>query len=140
MLSNAFAGNPNAPTDLEVDEALGVPAKALWGDLLRTLAKEHSLTTQEWTSYSVKAGWSMRLKQGKRNIVYLTPSRNAFMASFALGERAMEAARTSDFPASVQEILRDARKYAEGAAVRIDVHTPQDVAIVAQLTAIKIAH
>ena len=62
------------------------------------------------------------------------------MASFALGEKAMKAARAAGFSPQVQKILQEARRYAEGTAVRIQVGTDDDVALVTKLAAIKLAN
>ncbi|MGA2184851.1 MAG: DUF3788 domain-containing protein [Bryobacteraceae bacterium] len=131
-VANAFIGKPEVPTDAELSAELG-SSRALWDRLLAGLARECSLTEAEWNSYSPKAGWALRMKQGKRNIVYLSPGRGCFMASFALGDKAVRAAR-----AIVN--LDAARKYAEGTAVRIDVKSPADVAIVTKLAGIKLKH
>ena len=131
-VANAFIGKPEVPTDVELSAELG-SSRALWDRLLAGLARECDLTEMEWNSYSPKAGWALRLKQGKRNIVYLSPGRGCFMASFALGDKAVQEAR-----AIVN--LDAARKYAEGTAVRIDVKTPADVAIVTKLAGIKLKH
>jgi hypothetical protein len=108
-------------------------SRALWDRLLAGLAQECDLTETEWNSYSPKAGWALRVKQGKRNIAYLSPGRGYFMASFVLGDKAAQAAR---------EIanLDGARKYAEGTAVRIDVKSPADVTVVVKLAAIKLKY
>ena len=82
----------------------------------------------------------MRLLRGKRAIVYLSPSRDCFMASFALGDRAVEAARSAGLPAKIVEIIGQARRYAEGTAVRIDVKTARDLPAVRKLAAIKLAN
>ena len=97
MLPNAFIGKPKKPTAAELTAALG-PAKALWDQLLARLADEFNLTVQEWNSYSRKAGWSLRLKLKDRNILYLTPCQECFYVSFALGDKAVEAARESGLP------------------------------------------
>ena len=68
MTPNAFIGRTKPPTDEELSAELGV-VRALWDELLADLA----LPVQEWNSYSPKAGWSLKLKQGKRTIVYLSP-------------------------------------------------------------------
>src|SRR6185369_9542050 len=116
MLPNAFIGRTTPPTDDELSTELG-DARALWDQLLAELA----LPVQEWHGYSVKAGCSLRLKQGKRTIVYVTPCRGALRVSFALGEKAMQAARDSRLLARVVKILDEAPRYAEGAGVRLDV-------------------
>lgn len=111
-------------------------ARALWDQLLKELA----LPVQEWHSYSVKAGWSLRLKVGKRTIVYVIPCRGALRVSFALGEKAMQAARESKLPASVIKILEEAPRYAEGAGVRLDVTKKSDLSTVKKLAAAKMAN
>ena len=139
MLPNAFIDKPKKPTAAELTAALG-PAKALWDQLLTGLADEHNLTVQEWNSYSRKAGWSLRLKLKDRNILYLTPCQGCFFVSFALGDKAVQAARQSGLPQSVIKIIDEARRYAEGTGIRIEMKKPRDIKIAKQLAAIKLAH
>jgi len=139
-LPNAFIGKAGIPTDDDLAAALGRSAKALWDRLLVSLAEQHGIVTREWNSYSPKAGWSLRLKRGKRAILYLSPCRGCFRASFALGGKAVEAARESGLPPRVIEIIDTARRYAEGTGVRVDVNRPADIAIVQKLAAIKLAN
>src|SRR5208282_6886827 len=100
MLPNAFIDKSKKPTAAELTAALG-PSKSLWDQLLAGLADEHNLTVQEWNSYSRKAGWSLRLKLKDRNILCLTPCQGCFFVSFALGDKAVQAARQSGPPHSV---------------------------------------
>jgi hypothetical protein len=137
VLANAFVGKAECPSERELAAELG-PAKALWDQLLAALADDCDV--QEWKSYSPKAGWALRLKHGKRAIVYLSPSAGCFMASFALGDKAVAAARESGLPARALKIVDEAKRYAEGTAVRIDVRGPGDLEIVKKLAAVKLAH
>jgi hypothetical protein len=139
MLPNAFIDKPKKPTAAELTAALG-PARALWDQLLARLADEHNLTVQEWNSYSRKAGWSLRLKRKDRNILYLTPCEGCFFVSFALGDKAVQAARQSGLPQSVIKIINEAKRYAEGTGVRLEIKKPKDIGMVEQLAAIKLAH
>lgn len=77
MIPNAFIGRANAPTDADVAAALG-PAKPRWDVIAQDMAQELALDQREWKSYSRKAGWSPRLKRGKRNILYLSPCEGCF--------------------------------------------------------------
>jgi hypothetical protein len=133
---NAFIGQAKEPTDRELAAVLGA-AKTLWDELAAELTGEHKLN-REWSSYSIKAGWSLRLKREARNIVYLSPSRSGFMASVALGEKAIQAARANKFSKHVLKIIGEAKKYAEGTAVRIVVSGSEDVAVVKELAKIKL--
>lgn len=137
MLANAFAGKFGQPTEVELAAALG-RAKSTWDKLLAQLAEKCDLVTQEWNSYSRKAGWSLRLKHGDRNIVYLSPGSGCFLASFALGDRAVRVARESKLPKAVLDLIASAKHYAEGTAVRLEVHATKDIAAVIRLAAIKL--
>jgi hypothetical protein len=136
MLPNAFIGKLEKPTDADLTEALG-PARALWDGLLAALANECKINVQEWNSYSRKAGWSLRLIREKRAILYLSPCQGYFFASFALGDKAMQAARRSKLPPHVIKIINEAKRYAEGTAVRIEMKKPEDIDIVKKLASIK---
>jgi len=134
---NAFIGKTVPPTDAELDEALG-PAKAVWERLTADLAAEHGVTTQEWKSYSPKVGWSLRLKRGKRTIVWFGPRKRSFQVLFILGEKAVAAARQSRLSASVVRMLDMAEKYPEGRCLRFSVKGPKYVRTLKKLAEIKI--
>ena len=138
MLANAFTGKPQPPTDAELTAALGA-SRALWNQLLADLAGQYQLDW-EWHQYSPKAGWSARVKTDKRNIAYLSPSTGAFMASFALSDKAIAAVREGRFSKKILHIIDSAKKYAEGTAVRLDVKTSADTAAVLKLAGIKLSH
>jgi Protein of unknown function (DUF3788) len=135
-MPNAFAGRSEPPSQAEVTLALG-KSQSLWQELVSDLKHDLGLAEQ-WGSSSIKAGWSLRLQSKKRNIVYLAPGRGSFLASFALGDRAIAAARQSKLPARVLKIIAEAKRYAEGTAVRIEVQKPGDVAAVKILAKIKL--
>ncbi|RPJ83384.1 MAG: DUF3788 domain-containing protein [Acidobacteria bacterium] len=139
MQPNAFIGKAEQPTEAELSEVLGA-ASVLWDRLVSNLSEKHEVSIQEWNSYSKKAGWALKLKRKDRVIVYLSPAVDCFMAAFALGDRAVEAARQTDFPGEVIQTIDQARRYAEGTAVRIDVRTPEDVDVVEKLAVIKLEH
>ena len=136
MLQNAFAGQAKRPTEKSLGSALGESIE-LWNSLVDDLKREFQLAG-EWHSSSVKLGWSLRLQLKKRNIVYLGPRRGSFLAAFALGDRAVAAARAGELPPHIVKTIAEARRYAEGTAVRIEVKTAEDVEIVKRLVKIKI--
>ncbi len=131
-MENAFIGRETEPAEADLEAVLG-SSKRLWDELVAG-------QIGEWNSYSLKAGWALRLKQKKRNIVYLGPRQGGFVATFVLGGKAMGVARESGFSARVTKLLDEAKKYPEGTAVRIEVKKAADVAVVRKLMAIKIAN
>ncbi|MGP0018129.1 MAG: DUF3788 domain-containing protein [Candidatus Sulfotelmatobacter sp.] len=134
---NAFAGHTQRPTERELASVLG-RADGLWQELIADLKRDLKLDGEEWNTYSIKAGWSLRLQLKKRNIVYLGPRSGCFLASFVLGDKAVAAARKSKLPQSVLKIIDVAKRYAEGTAVRIEVHKAGDANVVKTLAKIKI--
>jgi uncharacterized protein DUF3788 len=137
MLPNAFAGQAKQPTGRQLALVLG-QANVLWHGLVADLKRDLKLDAEEWNTYSVKAGWSYRLKLKKRNIVYLGPGTGCFQAAFILGEKAIAAARQSKIPTRILKIIDEAKRYPEGTAIRIEVQTAQDADVVKMLAKIKV--
>lgn len=136
MLQNAFAGHAKCPTSKALCAVLG-DTHILWDVLLADLKRELHIDKQEWHTSSVKLGWSLRLQRKKRNIVYLGPRAGFFIAAFALGDKAIAAARNTELPPRVLKIIAGAKRYAEGTAVRIEVKSAEDVDAVKKLARIK---
>jgi hypothetical protein len=63
-----------------------------------------------------------------------------FLVGFALGEKAVKAAHDSRLPDSILTVIDEARKYAEGRAVRIEVKSKEHLEIAKKLAAIKMAN
>ena len=133
---NAFVGKTEAPTIQELTKVLG-PAKALWDKLVDDLQQKDVVNGQEWGSYSPKAGWSLRLKRKDRVIVYLIPFHGSFQVSLVLGDKAVKAARECKLPKRVQQIIDEARRYAEGTGIRLNIESAEDLLAVEQLALIK---
>ena len=135
--TNAFIGSPSKPTDAQLAAALG-PSKKLWDQLIGDLTEEFSLDDQEWNSYSIKAGWALRLKRKKRNIVHMAPCQGSFRIALILGAKAIQAAHQSGLPKPVLKMIAEAKRYPEGTAIRMQVTGEKDLAIIKSLAAIKV--
>ena len=59
-------------------------------------------------------------------------------ASFALGDKAVKAALDMGLPVAVVKMIKSAKKYAEGSAVRIEVREVEDVEVVKKLVQAKL--
>lgn len=135
--TNVFVGQSKPPTEAQLVAALG-DSYELWQQLITDLKNEFAIDTADWHASSVKLGWSLRVQVKKRNIVYLSPRDGYFLASFALGDKAITAARKSDLSSSVLDIIVEAKRYPEGTAVRIEVRSESDLLTVKKLLKIKI--
>jgi hypothetical protein len=70
----------------------------------------------------------------------MTPCDGYFLASFALGEKAVQAALESNLPNRVLKIIAGSRKYAEGTGVRLEIRNARDLQSVEELASIKLSH
>jgi hypothetical protein len=138
-IPNAFISKPAQPSEQELTAALGASAEA-WKELLNWLAAEQGVVDQEWNSTSPKYGWSLLLKLKKRTILYLSPCAGCFRVAFALGDRAVAAARQSRLPKSALKALDEAPRYAEGTGLRLIVKGSKDLAAIRILTTVKLAN
>jgi hypothetical protein len=139
MALSVFDDKATPPTDHTLGRMLG-RTYVLWTRLKSDLQDSHGPLDEQWSFGGKNYGWSFRLKQKKRALVYMTPCRGYFLASFALGEKACRAAHECGVPSSILEIVDAAPKYAEGRGVRVPVRTPRDVRGVEQLAAVKAAN
>lgn len=137
MATNAFIGKPKKPTRKALTTALG-PAQTLWDQVLKALVDQLGVDGLEWNCYSVKAGWALKVKRGERTILYLSPRDGYFVASFALGDKAVKAALASNLPTTVLKVIREAKRYAEGTAVRIEVKSASDLRGIMKLAELKL--
>lgn len=138
--TNAFLGRTTQPGEADVASALGSAAE-LWSDFIAWMAEKEGVAEQEWKGICVKKyGWSLRLKQKKRNIIYLGPGKDCFMASFVLSDKALEAAKHAHLPKRVQDALETAPRYPEGNGLRFLVHSASDLAPIRKIAAIKVAN
>lgn len=132
-----FADKSQKPSDADLARALGA-AKRRWDDFTAHAAAAAPAASPEWKFYSGKSGWVFLLRGKKRNVVYLRPLEKCFLVSFAFGEKAVQAAELSELPAEIIESVRQAPKYPEGRAVRLDVKSAAQVKVAKKLLAIKL--
>ena len=136
---NAFIGKATAPTHAEVAEVLGSKVK-LWDELIAWMSGKEGVSDQEWKGVVVKKyGWSLRLKKKGRNVIYLSPGRDCFMASFVLNDAALGRAKETHLPKSVRDALESAPRYPEGNGLRLLVKRERDVSAIRKIAEIKIA-
>ena len=139
MALSALDDKARKPRPADLAETLG-RSYTHWKSLAAHLDREFPPLTQEWNFSGAKWGWSMRLKQKKRTVLYMTPCKAHFLVGFVLGEKAVKAALESDLPDSILTVIDEAKKYAEGRGVRIEIRNTKDLKIIKGLAEIKMAN
>jgi len=135
---SAFDDRDCQPADSDLAETLG-DARHLWDELQSQIEKQFPPLSVNWNYSGKKWGWSLRLKHKKRTVLYMTPRSGHFVVGFALGQKAVDAARDSGLPQSTLDQIEGSQKYAEGRAVRFDVRTGEDLRNACAIAGIKMA-
>lgn len=133
MALSAFDAKARQPTDDQLRAVLG-KAYQPWNALLALIGDRIAPVTAIW---KYGTGWSLRVLRKDRVIVYLTPQHEQFLASFALGEKAVAAAHAAKLSAAILKLIDDAPRYAEGRGVRIPVRGSRQLTAIARLAQIK---
>ncbi len=139
MALSVFADRSHQPDDEEVARVLASTA-ALWNELRAAIAARFGPVSETWGCSGKSTGWGLRVAGPKRTVLYLTPQDGSFLASFALGERAVGAARDAGLSATVLDAIDAAPRYAEGRGVRLAVRSAGDVREIVRLAEVKMAH
>ncbi len=138
MALSIFDEKSRPPEDVDLARALK-ESFLFWNELKKSIALRFKPSVFEWGFTSQTTGWGMRVRHRDRTILYLTPCEGYFLASFALGDKAVKAAHADDLPAAVLKVIDAAKKYAEGRGVRLEVRNGRDIRNVEKLAAIKMS-
>lgn len=137
MALSAFGEKSRRPTDDEVLATVGRAWEA-WCRLITLVEERIEDVNQVWGYSGASSGWGLRVRHRERVLLYMTPRQGGFLVSFALGEKAVAAARAARLPKAVLEAIDAAPRYAEGRGVRFEVRTLRQAAPLAALTEIKL--
>lgn len=93
-----------------------------WSNLRSFVLEVYPEASEEWNFPGAKYGWSFRIKDKKRAILYLLPRNGFFKTAFVFGQKATDTILSANIDDSIKHELLTARVYAEGRGIRIDVH------------------
>lgn len=127
------------PSDIDIAEKLGSTYK-LWIQLQDFVLSKYPNGSSEWNYPGKKYGWSFRIKDKRRAIIYFLPRNKYFKVAFVFGQKATDIVMESDIFPDIKTELVQARKYAEGRGIRIDVKNKLRIPDIKKLIEIKLAN
>ena len=137
MAVSVFDDKAKKPTDQKLAKALG-KSNRLWKEIKKNLKAEYGELIEEWKFYGQKSGWILKTLRKKRNLFFFIPLEGSFKVSFVFGDKAVAVVEESDLPEEIITSLKNARKYAEGRGLQIDVKGVADVEHIKKLVEIKV--
>lgn len=120
MDCSIFADKDRVPDEKMLIDALG-KTHPLWQQIISFTFKEYPKGLTEWKFPGAKYGWSFRVKDRKRVIVYLLPREGYFLVAFVFGQKAFEKIMESSVNVDIRSDLAAAKPNAEGRGIRITV-------------------
>lgn len=122
------------PSDARVHRLLG-SARPAWEALVGGGAKRG----REWKRYGARSDWVVRVREGRRTVLWLRPAPGELRATVILGEKTVAAGLASALPERLKARLRAAPVYPEGRAIRLRLRSAAGARDVERLLALKLA-
>jgi hypothetical protein len=138
METSTFMNKAQLPTGNDLESTLGT-TYPLWNTIREKVQEKYPGAKEEWNFSGIKYGWSFRMKDKKRAIIYFLPRQGYFKVAFVFGQKATDLILRSDIPDEIKNELASARVYAEGRGIRIDVKGSGILSAIFKLIEIKIA-
>lgn len=127
------------PTNSDLELKLGAFFD-LWMQIEDIVFSKYPKGLWEWHFPGKKYGWSLRIKDKKRVIIYFLPRESRFKVAFVFGDKAVKKVLESDISSFVKTELSQAKKYAEGRGIRINIENEAIIPDIEQLIAIKLSN
>ena len=92
-----FTDKKTIPVDTTLQQGIG-NTFPLWKQIRDKVSGHPSTLPGEWNYSGEKFGWSFRIKDKKRVIIYLLPREKFFKAAFVFGQKAYDEIMAGEFP------------------------------------------
>jgi hypothetical protein len=138
-MNSIFMDRGQMPAETDLASALG-DTFDLWRELVGFTRALRPDVREEWNFAGAKYGWSFRIRDGKRVLLYLLPRDKFFRAAFVFGQKAFDAILATDISGDIQAEIKNAKAYAEGRGIRIAVQDHAVLEDLKKLIAVKISN
>lgn len=134
-----FTDKSIKPTDTDLIENLGT-SYPIWKQLEKFVLEQYPNGCKEWNYPGKKYGYSYRIKDKRRAILYFLPRKKYFKVAFVFGQKATDHIMDSDISLKIKEELSQARKYAEGRGIGITIKDETHLPDIKKLVIIKLSY
>ncbi len=136
---SVFTDKSHIPETDELEEKLGA-TYPLWQQLHEHVTGKVPKSISEWNYPGKKYGWSYRIKDKKRAIIYFLPRGGYFKVAFVFGQKAYDDIMQSEISGDIKLQLQQAHKYVEGRGITIPVKSSSVFKDIKQLVEIKLRY
>ncbi len=137
-MKSIFINKEEQPNETDLKRGIG-NTFATWQAFANYTRSLYPKATEEWHFSGAKYGWSYRISDKKRVLLYLLPRDNYFKVAFVFGQKAVDVILKTEISENIKTEIRKAKVYAEGRGIRIDIRDTALVRDIEELIAIKIS-
>ena len=138
-MKSIFTDKDTKPTVNDLEAVLG-DTYEIWQYLAEFTKKQYPSATEDWYFSSEKYGWNFRVNDKKRALIYLLPRDKYFKIALSFGQKAFDKIMGSSISDTIKLELSNAKAYAEGRGIRIEVKDNSAVNDLEELIRIKISN
>ena len=139
MDASVFMNKSQVPADSDLKQVLGEKYE-LWNEITSRVLQLYPGGSESWNFPGKKYGWSFRIRDKKRAIIYLLPREGTFLVAFVFGGKATDAILESEVSEEIKSALKSAKVYAEGRGIRIPVPDRSSLDDIYKLIEFKLAY
>ena len=118
--ASIFMDKTVKPTDKDLVEKLAATYD-LWKRLHDLVLSKYPNGIADWNFPGKKYGWSYRIKDNRRALIYFLPRDQFFIVAFVFGDKAINNIMKTGISDIIKEELNQAKKYAEGRGISIEI-------------------
>jgi len=133
-----FTDKNRVPDNNDLSDSLG-NTYGLWHQIRDYAHLKYPDATDVWNYPGEKYGWSLRIKDKKRAIIYLLPRDKYFKVALVFGQKATDSIMKSTISDAIKKELEAAKVYAEGRGIRIEIKDEMLIRDIKKLIDIKLA-
>jgi len=126
MPTSIFDNKEIVPNDEDLEDVLKSSLDT-YNKLISYLENNYGQLTNEWKFYSKKAGWTLRISNKKRNLLFLSPNEDYFLVTLNMGVKVSKMVLDSDVSDNTNELIKEAKVYAEGISILVEVRNEEDL-------------
>lgn len=119
-MQSIFLDKNQEPTTLDLQIGIGATF-SIWNEIEVFLYEVYPKVYPKWHFTSAKMGWSFRMNDSKRVLVYLLPRNKFFKVAMVFSQKATDLILESDISENIKAELKAAKVYTEGRGIRIDI-------------------
>ena len=127
----------HTPTEKEITDFIGEPAKEAWAELRRFLREKYDIVPE--MIFGGKHGWDLRYRKSGKTLVTLTPEKGAVRILLVLGREESEKALSmrKELTPKMYELIKDTKQLHDGRWLWIRLFHKKEAEDVKKLLPIK---